>query len=85
MAKGPKGSEAARAPDPFPCATMGWAVLPLLLDADGQVPSHFGTGPHTPWVWSQSMFKAGSLSRCCCRCEGEFGDKINGSPACSGL
>lgn len=29
MAEGSKGSEAARAPGPFPCAIVGWAVLPL--------------------------------------------------------
>lgn len=36
-------------------------------------------------VWSQRMFKAGSLVSRCCRCEGEFGDKIKGSPAHLGL
>lgn len=54
MAKGSKGSEAA--PGPFPCVTMGWAVLSLppgctcagchpILE---QVPTPLGRGGFVP-------------------------------------
>lgn len=58
-----------------------------LLDARVQGASPFWNRYPRPLegvVCSQSMFRAGFLANCC-RCEGEFEDKIKGSAECFGL
>lgn len=88
VAEGSKGSEAARAPGPFPCAIVGWAVLPLPAGCTCAGASPFWKRYPRPLeevVCSQIMFRAGFLANCCCRCEGEFEDKIKGSAECLGL